>query len=42
MVTEINWLFAFLSAKEDSTVSALIDEGLIEVRTSAPHATHSP
>lgn len=31
MVTEINWLFAFLTAKEDSTVSALINEGLIEV-----------
>ena len=31
MVTEINWLFAFLTAKEDSTVSTLIDEGLIEV-----------
>jgi hypothetical protein len=34
MVTEINWLFAFLTAKEDATVSALIDQGLIEVHTS--------
>ena len=41
MVTEINWLFAFLTAKEDSTVSALINEGLIEVRTSMSHAIHS-
>jgi hypothetical protein len=31
MNTEISWLFAFLTAKEDSTVSALIAQGLIEV-----------
>lgn len=31
MNTEISWLFAFLTAKEDSTVSALISQGLIEV-----------
>jgi hypothetical protein len=31
MNTEISWLFAFLTAKEDSTVSALIAQGLVEV-----------
>lgn len=35
MNTEISWLFAFLTAKEDSTVSALMAQGLVEVSVRA-------
>ena len=38
MNTEICWLFAFLTAKEDSTVSALISQGLIEVKNTVLNA----